>query len=72
MLLFLCVVCILKWLNVQPKIVTMPVCALTTEQVLELATTEKHNKYACVVMKTTLTSSILFFIAHIVLFATER
>jgi hypothetical protein len=70
MLLFLCVVCVLKWLDFQPKIAAMLGRPLNTEQVLKLTTIQKHEKYVCAAMLTALATSIFFLIAHILLFAT--
>jgi len=69
MLLFLCVVCILKWLNVQPQLITMRRSALSTEQSSDLVAMEKREKYASVAIKTLLMGSILLLCVHFVLVA---
>jgi len=71
MLLFLCVLCILKWLSVQPLLVAMRRRTLSTEQAVELVVIEKNERYACFASKTLLTSSFLFLITHFVLIATK-
>jgi len=71
MLLCLCVVCILKWLNVQPQLAAMRRGPLSSEIAIELVAMEKREKYACIAMKALLTSSIVFLVAHFVLIATK-
>jgi len=69
MLLCLCVACILKWLNIQPQLIALRHCTLSTEQAIKLVAMEKREKFACMATKALLTSSVGFLVAHFVLVA---
>jgi hypothetical protein len=71
MLLFLCLVCILKWLNVQPQLAAMRRGPMTSDTAIDLIAIEKREKYALVAIKASLMSSIIFLVAHFVLIATQ-
>jgi len=68
-LLFSSIVCIFKWLNVQPHLIAMRRSVLSAEQSNELVAMEKREKYACVAIKTLLIGSIILLCAHFVLVA---
>jgi len=64
--LFLSVVCILKWLQLQPRVLALRQSVSNTENSTESATLEKIEKGMRVAIKVLLVMSIVFLILHFV------